>query len=186
MNPTLTALQKFDTAHRKDAATLSDVGLILLRPPERAWCDDTPKNGHIFAHTGGDSVHFCLLEVAGGLTEESPVVMVVPCNSDAPRLVVGDTLRDFLSLGCTIGYFFLEQLVYDFDRTLGYLFDYDAFTRHNYFGAEPPEDDLEDLAARRALLAALSREFALTPWPDARARFAALQTKWAHQMELVS
>jgi hypothetical protein len=186
VTPTLTALQKFDAAHRKDAATLSDVGLILLRPPERAWCDDSPKNGHIFATTGGDSVHFCLLEVAGRLTDESPVVMVVPCNSDAPRLVVGDTLRDFLSLGSTIGYFFLEQLVYDFDRTLGYLFDYDAFNRHNYDGAEPPDDDLEDLAARRALLAALSREFGLTPWPDARARFDALQKKWSSQVELVS
>ena len=186
MTPTLASLQKFDTAHRKGAATLLDVGLVLLLPPERAWCEDTPKNGHIFAHTGGDSVHFCLLEVAGRITEESPVVMVVPRNPDAPRLVVGDTLRDFLSLGCTIGYFFLEQLVYDFDQTLGYLFDYDAFTLHNYFGGAPPEDDLEDLAARRALLAALSREFSLTPWPDALARFDALQKKWSHQVELVS
>ena len=113
-------------------------------------------------------------------------MMVVPCNSDAPRLVVGDTLRDFLSLGCTIGYFFLEQLVYDFDRTIEYLFDYDAFTRNNYFGEEPPDDDLEDLAARRAFLASLSTEFGLSPWPDARARFDALQKKWSHQVELVS
>jgi len=89
--------------------------------------------------------------------------MVVPGNSDAPRLVV----------------------VHDFDRTIGYLFDYDAFTRHNYFGEEPPDDDLEDLAARRALLASLSTEFGLSPWPDARARFDVLQKKWSHQVELV-
>ncbi len=184
MTPTLTALQDFDAAHGKDAATLWDVGLILLNPPERAWCDDTPTNGHIFATTGGDSVHFCLLEVEGQVTEESPVVMVVPCNSRAPRLVVGDTLRDFLSLGGTIGYFFLEQLVYKFDETLGYLFDYEAFTRHSYYGEEPPEDDLEDLVAQRELLAALSKEFALAPWPDARASFDALQKKWSHHMLL--
>jgi hypothetical protein len=186
MTPTLTALQKFDAAHRKGDATLSDVGLILLRPPERAWCNDTPKNGHIFATTGGDSVHFCLLEIAGRLAEDSPVVMVVPCNSDAPRLVVGDTLRDFLSLGCTIGYFFLEQLVYDFDKTLEYLFDYDAFTRHNYFGEEPPEDDLEDLAARRVLLTSFAKEFGLSPWSNARAKVDALQKKWSRHVELVS
>ena len=184
MTPTLTALQKFDAAHQNHAATLSDVGLILLQPPERAWCDDTPKSGHIFATTGGDSVHFCLLEIAGRVTEESPVVMVVPCNSDAPRLVVGDTLRDFLSLGCTIGYFCLEQLVYDFEKTLGYLFDYDAFTRHNYYGEEPLEDDLEDLAAQRALLASLTKEFGLSRWPDARAKLDALQKKWSHQLEM--
>lgn len=186
MTETLTALQKFDATHQNDGATLSDVGLILLRPPERNWCDDTPKNGHIFATTGGDSVHFCLLEVAGRITEDSPVVMVVPCNSNAPHLVVGDTLRDFLSLGSTIGYFFLEQLVYDFDKTLGYLFDYDAFLRHNYFGGEPPEEDLEDLAAHRALLATLSGEFGLSPWLDTNAKFDALQKKWSHHIELAS
>jgi hypothetical protein len=186
MTPTLKALQKFDTARRNDAATLSDIGLILLQPPEHAWCDDTPKNGHIFAHTGGDRVHFCLLEVAGQLTEESPVVMVVPCNPDEPRLVVGDTLRDFLALGCTIGYFFLEQLVYDFDETIGYLFDYNAFMRYNYPGGKPPKEDLEDLAAHQALLAALSREFGLGPWLNARAKFDALQKKWSSQIKLAS
>ncbi len=161
--------------------------MILLRPPERNWCEDTPRNGHIFATTGGDSVHFCLLEVAGELTDGSPVVMVVPCFSDAPRLVVGDSLRDFLALGCTIGYFFLEQLVYDFDKTLDYLFDYDAFIRHNYIGQEPPdEEDIEDLAARRALLTALSSEFSLSPWPDARARFDDLRKKWSSHMEFVT
>src|SRR5258708_629651 len=98
MTQTLTALHKFDAEHRHAAIRLSDVGLLLLHPPERKWGDETPKNGVIFAHTGGDSVHFCLLEVAGKLSEESPVVMVVPCNSDAPRLVVGDSLREFLAL----------------------------------------------------------------------------------------
>ena len=155
-----------------------------MRPPERAWCDDTPKNGHIFAHTGGDSVHFCLLEIDGRLNDESPVVMVVPCNSDAPRLVVGDSPREFLALGCTIGYFFLEQLVYDFDKTLGYLFDYEAFIRYNYMGKEPPLEDVEDLAARRALLAALSKKFSLRPWTDARSRFDSLQKKWASKVEV--
>ena len=186
MTPILAALQNFDAAHRNDATTLSDIGLILLQPPERSWSDDTPKNGHIFAHTGGDSVHFCLLEIGGRLTDESPVVMVVPCNPDAPRLIVGDTLRDFLALGSTIGYFSLEQLVYDFDETLGYLFDYDAFVRHNYLGGKPPKQDIEGLAAERALLAALSREFSLSPWPDTKAKFDALQKKWSSQMELAT
>jgi len=91
------------------------------RPPCRIWLDSiataraclvrrhTKERPHLCPY-GGDRVHFCLLEVAGQLTEESPVVMIVPCNPDEPRLVVGDTLRDFLALGCTTGYFFLEHL----------------------------------------------------------------------------
>ena len=113
-------------------------------------------------------------------------MMIVPCNPDEPRLVVGDTLRDFLALGCTTGYFFLEQLVYDFDETIGYLFDYNAFMRYNYPGGKPPKEDLEDLAAQQALLAALSREFGLSPWLNARAKFDALQKKWLSQMKLAS
>ncbi len=186
MTPSLFDLQAFDTLHGGDTAALSQIGLILLRPPERSWCNDTPVNGHVFATTGGDSVHFCLLEIAGKLGEESPVVKVVPCCSNTPRLVVGDTLRDFLSLGCTIGFFFLEQLVYDFEKTLGYLYDFDAFTRHNYFGEEPPEHELEDIAASKALLATLSKEFDLRPWSDPRSKFVALQTKWAPHIELAS
>jgi len=34
MKPTLIALDKFDKAHRKGPATLSDVGLSLLRPDQ--------------------------------------------------------------------------------------------------------------------------------------------------------
>lgn len=109
-------------------------------------------------------------------------MMVVPSYSDAPRLIVGDSLQDFLSLGCTIGYFFLEQLVYDFDTTLDYLFDYDAFIRQNYFGGTPPLAEMESLKAKRALLGELSKEFGLSPWPNTRAKFDDLQTKWSSQM----
>lgn len=186
MTPTLTALQQFNTKSQGSEGTLSDVGMILIQPPERAWFDDTPNNGHIFAHTGGDGVHFCLLENSGQLTDESPVVMVVPCNHDAPRLVVGDTLHDFLSLGSTIGFFFLEKLVYDLDETLVYLFDYDAFIRHIYFVEKPPEEDLDELAAEREILRALAKEFDLCPWEDPRAKLGALQKKWSPIIELRS
>lgn len=110
--------------------------------------------------------------------------MVVPCQSDQPRLVVGETLLDFLSLGSVIGYSSLEQLVYDCEKTLGYLFDYDAFLLQSYFGRKPPAQDLEDLAAERELLRVLSREFGLSPWADAKAKFAALQAKWSPAIEV--
>jgi hypothetical protein len=182
MTPTLVALQRFDAAHNKRGERLADVGLLLLRPPERAWCESTPKNSHVFAHTGGDDVHYCLLEVDGKVSDESPVAMVVPGSRNRPRFIVGDSIHEFLALGCTIGYFFLEQLVYDFDRTLGYLFDYEAFIRHNYLGNDPPHEDALELAAQRVLLTELSKEFSLSSWPDPRARFDVLQQKWSLQL----
>ena len=60
-----------------------------------------------------------------------------------------------------------RELIYF--TTIGYIFDYDLFIRNNYFRLEPPEEDIEDLAAQRALLTALSMEFLLSPWPDPRA-----------------
>ncbi|MEQ1907169.1 MAG: hypothetical protein ABL888_23490 [Pirellulaceae bacterium] len=184
MIPTLTALKKFDDAHKRGDVTLDRIGLILYQPFQRAWCNDTPKNGHIFAGTGGDSVHFCILEVSGQITDDSPVVMVVPCNPDISRLIVGDTMRDFLALGSVIGFPVLDQLVYDFDKTLGYLFDYDAYVRYDYFGAEPPKEDLEDIAVRKRFLRMFSKTFGLSPWPNPRAKFEALQKKWSAKIEL--
>src|SRR5258705_9250050 len=113
MIPTLNALRAFDAAHRGGAGLL-DMGLILSRAPEEVRSPETPKNSIAFASTGGDGVHYCLLAVEEQITEQSPVVMVVPCNSKKSQLIVGESLSDFLSLGCVIGYFFLEQLVYDF------------------------------------------------------------------------
>ena len=170
MTNTFAALQKFADGNKRGHVTLDDVGLILYQPFQRAWCDDTPKNGHIFASTGGDSVHFCFLDVSGQITDESPVVMVVPCNSSAPRLVFGENLLDFLALGSVIGFFALEQLVYDFDKTLSYLFDYKAYVRNDHFGEEPPEEDLKDIAAHKNFLQMFSRSLSVRPWPDPHCR----------------
>jgi hypothetical protein len=185
MIPTLNALRAFDAVHRSGAKLL-DMGLILSRAPKDLRFPETPKNSVPFAATGGDGVHYCLLAVEEQITEQSPVVMVVPCNSEKPQLIVGESLSDFLSLGCVIGYFFFEQLVYDFDRTLSYLFDYEAFVRHVYSGDEPPDENLDDLAAQRALLADLSKEFSLKPWSEPRTKFESLQMKWSGKMHFES
>jgi len=181
--PTLTALQRFEALHARGPVTLSDLGLMLL-PMQRNWCEDTPRNGRIFATTGGDGVHFCLLELAGRCDEESPVVMVVPCCPDQPRLIVGDTLLDFLALGSVTGFSFLEQLVYDFDEALGCLADRATFVQHSYFGGCPPPEDVPALESEQAILAELKREFKLTPWNQPREKFAALQEKWGSSVEL--
>lgn len=76
------------------------------------WC--TPTNSVVFASTGGDGVHFSLLDTGSGFGDESPVVMTVPMAAD-PNWIVGEDLLDFLSLGIDSGYFVLESLAYGAD-----------------------------------------------------------------------
>lgn len=124
-------------------------GLILLAPPHRYeyWC--TPINSLTFATTGGDGVHYGLLNVSGEFTDFSPVVMTVPA-CEKPNTIVGANLKEFLALGCRYGYFSLEQLVYQPSQTLEEL----HCRRTN------PEGTREE----RSLLDRLSSEFNLQPW----------------------
>jgi hypothetical protein len=181
---TLDALRSFDRRHRSRAGGLSGLGLILLDPPQDPWGEDTPRNCRVFAHTGGDSVHYCLLDVGHGANEQSPVVMVVPGNSDDPRLVVGDSLAEFLALGSVIGFFFLEGLVYDRKRTLGYLFSWPAFIEDCYFGKPPPSEDQKRLHAQQEILRDLSSTFGLVPWADPQQRLAQLQAQWSSALKV--
>ena len=183
MSVSLDALRTFDSDH-PGGAGLSDLGLTLLDPLEDPWCEETPSNTRVFATTGGDSVHFCLLDLGGDTKETSPILMVVPCNPDMPRMVLGDSLHEFLALGSVIGFFFLEQLTYDFDRTLPILFDWEAFLLDSYFGQPPPAEDLADLATQRELLKQLSETFGLAPWPNARERIAELQSRWTPSLRI--
>lgn len=175
---TLNALHAFAARRELGEADLAEVGLELLPRLQDRWSEEAPAGALVFAHTGGDSVHFCLLPIDGEVVEESPVVMVVPACPDKPCKVVGDSLSEFLALGSVNGFFFLEQLVYDFEETLCWLFDREAFLRYAYADGTPPSSDTEGLEAERLLLARLSRELQLTPWPDPEARFAELQAGW--------
>src|SRR5262245_47987988 len=96
------------------------IGLILQIPPKRDedWC--TPLNALTFARTGGDGTHYSLISIPNTPRAELAVVMTVPM-SDAPNVVVGETLRDFSALGCRFGYFGLEGLVHQPDKTIGEL-----------------------------------------------------------------
>jgi len=93
------------------------VGLILYTLPKREeyWC--TPINSITFATTGGDGVHYGWLDIPGRPVDDAPIVMTVPMG-ETPNLIVGRDMREFLSLGCRFGYFALEGLVHDPDRTI--------------------------------------------------------------------
>jgi hypothetical protein len=92
-------------------------GLLPVRPLENGDYECTPTNTLSFARTGGDGVHFSVLN-ARDETADGPVVMTVPMAE--ANLVVAETLSEFLGIGCQTGWFELEQLAYDAPATLAY------------------------------------------------------------------
>jgi hypothetical protein len=154
------------------------IGLIIFRPLIKKYYPSTPVNSFTFAHTGGDGVHFSLVTLTGKLSEDSPVVMTVPMNFGKDNLIVGENLIEFLSLGEQLGYFFLEQLVYDEAKTIEWLLHPKEFIRQEY-GITPsssfPPDGFRE---QERLLHVLREAFELTPWSNPKSRLDELQTKF--------
>ena len=88
-------------------------GLLLELPPVTNWCDYwcTPSNVVTFAHTGGDSVHYSYLRDASFAEGVCPIVMTMPAASGI-NVVLAESFNEFFSLGYYVGWFSLEQLVY--------------------------------------------------------------------------
>ncbi|WP_238015603.1 hypothetical protein KZZ52_55580 [Dactylosporangium sp. AC04546] len=145
------------------------VGLRLQDPAQaRGWdYDSTPINVTTFASTGGDGVHFSVVNVNDG-NGVWPVVMTVPMAFDCPNTIVGGDLREFLALGCRTGYLYLERLAYGWGRQAS-IAGLEAGT--------PPED-----AEEAVLLRHLGEEFDLRPWRNVHGRLGELDA--AHRPSL--
>jgi hypothetical protein len=137
-----------------DREALEDDGLCLVDSLSPAGYDSSLSGYLPFAYTGGDGVHFSIPS-----DQSFPVVMTVPMVFDCPNVVVGSDLEDFLSLGCVYGYFGLEQLAYNEDRTVDYI-----------QAANEPSSALQRL----------TKHFNLRPWQGVGDRLAAL--KLAHPL----
>ena len=88
-------------------------GLILEVPPKLEFYPCTPKNSLTFASTGGDGVHFSILDQGNAASFNSPVIMTVPmAMEDDLNTVIAENLDEFLGLGYYVGWFGLEQIVY--------------------------------------------------------------------------
>jgi hypothetical protein len=114
-------------------------------------------------------VHYSLLAVEDGVTDFAPVVMTVPM-CDTPNVIVGGNLKEFLCLGCRLGYFSLEQLAYHPERTLAEL--------------KSQRLDPESGAPERALLQKISIHFGLMPWSNPQRRLEELETKYGPSIVL--
>lgn len=151
-NTDLTLL--FDVLRRHPEAA-EPLGLFLTPDLKPSGYRATPACCRTFAWTGGDGVHFSLAKTGA---DRPPVVMTVPMNFDAPNIVAGADLSEFLSLGLRTGYYVLENLVYQRDAAI--------FSLTN--GVEIDEHGLSALED-------IEKSFSLLPWSNVRDRLAALQ-----------
>ena len=95
-------------------------GLIPENDQENRY-NCTPLNTKIFAGTGGNGVHFSVLEISEGI---QPIVMSVPMNlgnvlSDYNK-VIAENLNEFLSIGFYNGWSQLEDLCYDIEGVIDF------------------------------------------------------------------
>ncbi|HEX8153332.1 MAG TPA: hypothetical protein VF698_09420 [Thermoanaerobaculia bacterium] len=158
----LVRLFELEERHRREG-TDAFIALNLIDPPEHYESDVTPANSIAFASSGADGVHFSLITVKGRVSDASPVVVTLPEMDDAwaANYLVGDSLHDFLSLGCTHGFDMLATLSFDWDAAIAVL--------------ESPPEDLED--DEREFLRVHREELQLAPWTNIRERLELLERK---------
>jgi hypothetical protein len=142
------------------------IGLNLIDPPEPYGSESTPKNTIAFGETGGDWVHFSLITVKGRVSDASPVVLTYPATLEGPweaNVIVGESLRDFLSLGCEAGFEPIEDLALFWEQAIDELIQ----------GPNLEEMDSKDLETLRIY----REELNLEPWEDIRGRLEELQKR---------
>lgn len=141
---------------------LGAIGLFLHDPPKNAGYRSTPTNSITFASIGVDGIHFGSITDGDIIDPMSPIVITIPMAVDAPNYIVGQTLYDFLCLGCRHGYSNLGNLHMNFEATI-----------ENY--QNPPDDFYDERCAD--ILQIMTVELSLAPWPDVRGHFLDLQSR---------
>jgi hypothetical protein len=163
---------------REFSLVFDPIGLMLIRPLAKKYYSSTPINSFTFAHTGGDGVHFSLVSLGDKESEDSPVVMTVPMNYPEVNLIVGENLFEFLCLGEQLGYFLLEQLVYNEAQTIGWLLNPKKFILEEY-GANPSDSFPPGYYLEQERLLGIFREtFGLKPWNNLKSRLDELQNNF--------
>lgn len=106
-------------------------GMIPIKD-ENFRYDSSPLNTEVFATTGGDGVHYSILDLSENI---QPVVMTVPMNFGSSmkdyNWIIGENLNEFLAIGFYNGWFPIEQLCYDNEWAI------------NFYSEENMEDDYQ-------------------------------------------
>ncbi|MEO0895307.1 MAG: hypothetical protein AAFY71_02730 [Bacteroidota bacterium] len=94
-------------------------GLISLHPRANFRYDCTPINAVPFAQTGGNGVHFSLLNGKNEKGYSGPIVMTSPM-ADEYNIIVSEDFEEFFSLGYYNGWFALEEIAYNLRNAVQY------------------------------------------------------------------
>jgi hypothetical protein len=121
--------------------------------------ESTPRHSYIFAAPGEDGIHFSVSVDPGS---RGVVVVTVPMDFDAPNVVVGESMQDFLGLVC-LGSFDLPAQA----ASIG-------FAR-----AEREIRALIQQEGRSELLVMLQDRLGVQPWAHVEARLNELQARYA-------
>jgi hypothetical protein len=154
--------------------------LILLPRLRHFGYVSTPKNSLAFACTGGEGVHFSFLVANATVDDDSPVICTVPCAFGRENHIVGRNIFDFLCLGYYLGYFGLEQLGYDADKTIKVFGS----------GSWKPQCERDWLVGfgvnqeEKKVLNYLIEQCGLMPWKSVKRKFKLLQKKYLPLLDL--
>jgi hypothetical protein len=121
------------------------------------------KTCWMFAHTGGDGVHFSLLERQGTVQDDSPVVVTQPAEM-GQSCIVGENLRDFLCFGASRGFRPFETIGPEWSPTTSW--------RKSWTPDEGSQQLLDFLKER----------FELKPWEEIK-RFRFLQDTYLKELD---
>lgn len=168
-NAAALAASRFGVA-ASEAFAPCGLGLFGAGEAYAYWC--TPTNVFTFAATGGDGVHYShLLQQAHEAV--CPVVMTVPMADSSPgecNLVVAESFEEFFNIGYYVGWFSLEQLVYERAWAL------------SYFGA--PDPDQDGWCTPRLEFA--REQLSMVPSPPTERRLAELTAKYSSQLKYMA
>ena len=142
-------------------------GLIPVRPLERHPYFCTPKNSLTFAATGGDGVHYGMVQGVNQQGHPGPVVMTVPMATNN-NVIVAEDLDEFFSLGYYAGWSGLDEIVYRLDEAIKY-----------YAG---PDADLSK--EESTFLEMIRKEFQIQHIPLTKKRLEALEKLYFHQLDI--
>lgn len=157
-----------DLARRRRTTTgalFASLGLSLEPEGTHKNYFCTPLNSTTFASTGGDGVHYGLLTIEG--SPATPVVMTIPMG-EPNNLVIAEDFQEFLRLGYYVGYFSLEQFIYD----------------PAWAGEFHSQDDEEMEDDARALLAEIREHCRLEPLADIGARIREVDARYRAYLQI--
>jgi hypothetical protein len=142
-------------------------GLELVRPLHNIGYFCTPKNSLTFATTGGDGVHFGIINGKNLKGNIGPIVMTVPM-AQRNNVVVAEDLEEFFSIGYYVGWFALEQIVYDLEDTIAYF--------------SKPDEEMEKKGL--LFLEIIRKELTFNHIPLSKQRLNELERKYFDRLEI--